>query len=285
MISTSVQRSERLIPALWHGARVALRRGGGQLGPTRLFRPIGAVIYTATARWLPMRTFARVVIASLCLALSACATKKFVRTEQYPLPAFPWPPPAPSARAELPRPLFEQSASQFALAGRLTTALEQAGYAEYSFYGAPGGFALVARLERIQDDGRSEPEGFRFLDPDAAEPFSLVTYISRLFFAPQGYYRQLVFVLTNHPFTADANATLESNNARRLLRSGANRLPSLYREKAVSRDHALTVLVYEFRKGPADRDVVTLEPGRLSGRVHLERSGILTALERPQPRP
>lgn len=204
--------------------------------------------------------------------------------EQFELPAFPWPPPTPSAQFGLPRSMFAAAPSQFAVGQQLTRALDRSGYSEYSFYRAPAGFALVARLERIREDGSAAPEELRFLQPGAEEPFSLGTYIRRLFFAPAGLYRQIVFVATDQPFTTDASETLTADKAARLLREGANRLPDEYRTFPFGPSHAVTALIYEFRKGPDDRDVVTLDPGRLAGRTHLERTGILPALERPDGR-
>ena len=142
----------------------------------------------------------------------------------------------------------------------------------------------MARLERIREDGSAAPEELRFLQPGAEEPFSLATYIRRLFFAPAGYYRQIVFVATDQPFTTNASETLTAEQAAQLLREGANRLPDQYRSFAFGPSHVVTALIYEFRKGPADEDVVTLDPGRIAGRTHLERTGILLALEHPDGR-
>jgi hypothetical protein len=200
--------------------------------------------------------------------------------DDFRLPEFPWPPPRPSAELTLLRTLFP-SAKQFEVGEQLTSALVQAGYSEYSFYSAPGGFALVSRLERVREDGTAAPQELRFLQPGAEEPFSLTAYISRLFFAPTGYYRLIVFVVTDQPFTTDASKTIVAEEATRLLRSGANRLPDAYRSRDFSPSHAITALIYEFRKDPGDRDVRTLDPGRFDGREHLQRAGILSALEHP----
>ncbi len=45
-----------------------------------------------------------------------------------------------------------------------------------------------------------------------------------MFFAPEGYYRLIVFVVTDRPFTA-TGAPIEEAKALRLLREGANVLP------------------------------------------------------------
>ncbi|MBL8550766.1 MAG: hypothetical protein JNJ73_12350 [Hyphomonadaceae bacterium] len=204
-----------------------------------------------------------------------------LRRAEVQLPDFPWPPPTPSARFVLQRTLLANARTQFDVGERLTSALDRAGYSEYSFYRAPGGFALVARLERMREDGSSAPGDLRFLSPDTSAPFSLGTYVQQLFFAPEGYYRQIVFVTSDKPFTTNPDDTLTAGEAAQLLRQGANRLPESFRQRQFTAAHRVTALVYEFRKGARDRDVTTLDPGRLAGRTHLQRAGILPALERP----
>jgi hypothetical protein len=196
------------------------------------------------------------------------------------LPPFPWPPPRPSSRDEIDRKLLVGDASPTlrSVADRLEAALRGAGY-EYSFYAVPaGGFALAARLERIDDDGAALGNDRRFLPPNAREPFDLSRYLSQLFFAAPGYYRMIALIVTDQPFVADTKA-LDSNRARSLPGSGASALPSSFAERPFGPDHRVFVLIYEFRKGDTDGDVAELEPGRLPASTHLSRSGLQRALE------
>jgi hypothetical protein len=214
-------------------------------------------------------------------AASDRITREIPRAPARTLPEFPWPPPAPSARTELARTLFvtaeRADVSLAAVGTSLVGALEQARYSEYSFYRAPGGFALVARLERMADDGTPLPEEFRFLEPGAREPFSLATYVKRLFFAPAGFYRQIVFVVSDQPFTA-TGPKLDAKGAARLLAEGANRLPREFEALPFTPRHGASALIYEYRKGAGEGDVAVLTPGRLPARTHLERAGILSTL-------
>ena len=141
------------------------------------------------------------------------------------LPRFPWPPPEPSSRLRLPREPFLDASDLDAAAFLLIEPLRKAGYWEYSFHRVPNGFALVTRLERINEDGSQAPEGLRYRLPSDEEPFSLSSYFERLFFAPQGYYRLIVFVVTDRPFTATGDP-IEEREALRLLREGINTLPA-----------------------------------------------------------
>jgi hypothetical protein len=197
------------------------------------------------------------------------------------LPDFPWPPPAPSAQVVLPNSLFQAAGkpapSLASVGAQLVKALEQARYFEYSYYRVPNGFALVARLERIGVDGTPLPEEFRFLLPGSQEPFSLAVYIKQLFFAPEGFYRQIVVVVTDQPFAATGDK-LDSSAAAKLLSGGANRLSNDFDTLPFTAAHRASALIYEFRKGAKAGDVSTLNPGRLGARTHLERAGIYQGL-------
>jgi hypothetical protein len=204
------------------------------------------------------------------------------RNDRAAFPAFPWPPPAPSSQLLLARENFinprRRRTSLYDVGERLTGALRRARYSEFSFYSVPNGFALVARLERFLDDGARAPDNFRYLQP-GDEPFSFTRYLTGLFVAPVGNYRQIAFIVTNHPFVASGKP-ISDEMAERLLRSGANALPSSYRYIRFGEDYAVTALVYEFEKRPREPALVRPARGRLGAQVHLERSGIEPALER-----
>ena len=196
------------------------------------------------------------------------------------LPNFPWPPAAPSEKMNLPHARIAAGLgarpSLAAVGGRLTGALQAAGYSEYSFFRVPGGFALVARLERFRLDGSPEPQGLRFLDPNAQTPFSLGAYVQHLFFAPEGFYRLIVFVVTDASFVASAPSP-NSDVATRWLRTGADTLPPSYDDLKFTNGHQVSALIYEFRKHGQD-PIATLEPGRLDARTHLLKSGLFAGL-------
>lgn len=192
---------------------------------------------------------------------------------------FPWPPPEPSARFAVPRGMVAAPDARLTLrqvSTRIGDALRRASY-EYSFYRAPGGFAVVARLERIADDGTPMTGDTRFLPPDAEAPFSFTDYIAQLFFAPAGYYRMIAFVVTDRAFAATGE-TLAASEAATLLTQGAVALPVSFARDEFTPEHAVHALVYEFRKGEGEGDVATLHPGRLTGETHIERAGLAAAL-------
>jgi hypothetical protein len=196
------------------------------------------------------------------------------------LPAFPWPPPTPTEQttlnASVVAALRSRNATLFDLGEHFKEALDRSGYSEIGFYDAPGGFAIISRLERIEEDGRPAPGDFRYMPP-GDEPFSLQQYLTSLFVAPVGRYRVIVFVVTNQAFAATGR-TIGAMEARSLLRRAANRLPDYFRYFPLSREHQITALVYEFERSANDERLRLLPESRLSARTHLERSGLYAAL-------
>ncbi|MGE0595951.1 MAG: hypothetical protein AB7P07_06285 [Hyphomonadaceae bacterium] len=197
-------------------------------------------------------------------------------------PPFPrWPPPRASARADLQREIFAGEANLGGVADRLMAALRGAGNARASYYSAPGGFALVARLERIRNDARPEQGAARFVEPraeDAFKPDDPLGFVEALFFAPEGRYRQVVFVVSDQVVGQSA-WSLTSDAAGELLDEGSPRLARPYRNLAFSPSHRVTALIYEFRKQGQGEAQVTL-PGRWNANTHLTRSGVLANLRR-----
>lgn len=210
-----------------------------------------------------------------------------------PMPVFPWPPPAASAELVLPNSIFfsaDRRPPGFRLnlpippsppgtvgwVGRIIlAALVSADYLEYSFYTAPHGFALVTRLERITQDGLPYPiETGRYAPPEWSDkPFSLTDYIQSLFFAPEGFYRQIVFVVTDQPFVTSAQR-MTVKQAEALLSGGFNSLLESAGAEPLTPAHSVTVLIYEYRKRSQPGDVDILIPSNLAAETHLRQAGI-----------
>ncbi|MGE0595950.1 MAG: hypothetical protein AB7P07_06280 [Hyphomonadaceae bacterium] len=197
-------------------------------------------------------------------------------------PPFPrWPPPRASARAQLPLTIFAGDASLGAVADRLMGALRDAGNARASFYTAPGGFVLVARLERIRNDARPQQGAGRFIEPrpgDENKPDDPLGFVEALFFAPEGRYRQVMFVVSDQVVGQGA-WTLSSDAATTLLNEGSSLLARDYRVIPMSSGHRVTALIYEFRKQGNVEATVAL-PGRWNANTHLTRSGLMSSLRR-----
>ena len=195
------------------------------------------------------------------------------------LPEFPWPPPSASASYVLPDKLFVSYRTVGEVAGAILGALEQNGYVERSFFRTPpGGVALVTRLERINDDGSPSAEGVRW---PAGEPHtstrSLLELLQGLFFVDPGHYRVIVFVVQDMPFSQSSEA-ITAQQAQTWLTFGANVLSPQIAALPFAGGH-VTVLIYEFASDGSKVQVVT---SQMTGKQHLERAGVLTALDQVQ---
>jgi len=200
------------------------------------------------------------------------------------VPKFPsWPPPQASGNMEIPQNLIPGKALRPRLmdvAAQLLTALDTTGYGERSFYSIPDGFALVSRIEQIYPDGRPKEGAERW--PVTAEPpriFSLRSYLQALFTSNPGYYRVIVFVVTDQPLVQKSADPTEYNNAPRdWVWSGANKIPTSVGFMDYTSAMSCTALIYEFRQASRNSPVSLDLPGLLPGKAHLEQSSLLKAL-------
>lgn len=193
-------------------------------------------------------------------------------------PEFPWPPPAASASYVLPDKLFELDRTVGEVAAAILAALEQNGYVERSFFRTdPGGVAMVTRLERINDDGSPSVERWPASAQRIDSTRSLMDFLHGLFFVDPGHYRVIVFVLQDLPFSQSADI-ITAQQAHAWLVAGTNVLSPDMAKLSFAGGH-VTVLIYEFASDGSKVQVVT---SQLTGKQHLERAGVLAALDPAQ---
>jgi hypothetical protein len=199
------------------------------------------------------------------------------------LPTFEWPPPQPSEQYVLPRNVFGDPSADlhFADIDRvLVSALGSAGYSERSYYAVPDGFALATRIEQIDADGTPKAPPARFaIDPQPVSMWRFKDYFQALLKGVPGYYRVLVFILTDAPFRASGQRPTEAQ-AIAFVSAGANVLPPQIGALPFAPAVNCTVLIYEFTRKPgADSDATQFaQPGRLDAMTHLVKSGLWTRL-------
>jgi len=194
------------------------------------------------------------------------------------LAAFPWPnPPAPSDTALIPPyllwPVGSEGKTLMDVARRLEGSIAAAGYLEPRYLGAGcNGFAIMLDLEQIEADGARKPGAAGFA-PSTAEPgFTLASYLKRLFYAPPGYYRQIVFVVSDQGIAATTPAPTPGD-LRAIAKDGSASLPPRYGELPFSWNYNVMAMVYEFEKGPSDGDARQIPPtGRLRAPQHLKKA-------------
>lgn len=194
-----------------------------------------------------------------------------------PIPQFPWPPPKASAFLDIPRNTLAKVSGRTLLkdvSDRLNTTLSQAGYREKSWYAIPSGFALVTRLEQFQRDGVPLPgEGRWSVKIIPKRPGNLAEYIAALFGANPGFYRVIVFTVTNVP-TIQLDKSPDRDEALSWLQKGANAIPMTIGNREFSVDYLCTAYIYEFEQRSADDEALLNIPSNLSADTHLEKSGI-----------
>jgi len=236
---------------------------------------------------------ARKLLAILCGSIAfvflvglACnsAAQTQVPTAVVAMPAFPWPPPKPSAIASL-----DLGASTTLSTAKLTLgdiddrideALVAGGYEEKSYFGIPGGFARVTRIEQINPDGLPDysnrwiPE----ISGMSIKEFSLSKYFEALFTAPKGHYRIFVFMVTSN-LIVQSGTPVSRDEAQDWIVEGANKLPTELRSAPYTEDHSCTVYVYEFVQPGYGEQAEQNVPSNITGKEHLERAGLWDKLE------
>jgi hypothetical protein len=192
-------------------------------------------------------------------------------------PFFPWPPPAPSDRRLLALAQLGGTlpATWGDVADRLMALLRDGGFSTWGFYSAPGGFALIPRLEQLDDEtGKALTGDARWaVDVRVASLgfFQRLTAV-RL---PKGAYRAFVFVLTTDPSSGGAitDAVRMFEIAKRWGTSGAADLPQAVRANRISDDQRLFLLLYEF-ESEVGGETTANTTARWSLDHHLRDAGI-----------
>ncbi|MGH8533132.1 MAG: hypothetical protein ACREV1_10525 [Gammaproteobacteria bacterium] len=231
------------------------------------------------------------IISTLLMSgflLAACEPHPPPYPDPYPdppgIPKFPWPPPRASTKEVIPSELLESKSGATSLRDverRISEVLRENGYFERSYYAVPDGFALVTKIEQINDDGTPKEGPQRWsLGVPRLYKFTLEAYLSALFLAPPGYYRVIVFIVTAHPIV-QSEAKVTPKETGDWLRAGADRLPESIGALDFSREgYACTALVYEFRRRTESDEPAILDPGNIPGRIHLVKAGLWEALTR-----
>jgi hypothetical protein len=201
------------------------------------------------------------------------------------IPEFQIPPPLASASEDVPRELLVGGKTHPLLGDverALNAAFEQCGYGDKKYYalrdasGVRDGFALASRLEHMNADGTANEDRWS-MEEVPMRKFSINDFVRALFYARPGYYRVIVFVLTNKPLIQDTQTRVNSNQARLWTQGGANALPREMAQMEYTVDYNCTALIYEF-KTLAGGEADFVEPSEISGKTHLEKSGLWAAL-------
>lgn len=191
------------------------------------------------------------------------------------IPQFDWPPPKASAEESIPdKWLRTGPATKLAdVADKFEKALRLAHYEQRSYYAVPRGFALATQLEQIKADGTPMPGADRWkIGTPSVSNLSLASFIKALAFAPAGYYRAIVFVVTDAPWV-QSSAAPSDDKIKGWAGGGAHALPASIGALPYGADYRARALIYEFEKGESG-PAKTLLPSPVSGEAHLDKGGI-----------
>jgi hypothetical protein len=194
-----------------------------------------------------------------------------------PPASFPWPPPRYSAVGifgqDFPRELLgDDSATVGTVYKKIYGALTACDPKFVTgLFGVKGGFALMAEMERVDADGQPAPGRYHFVT-GWYPPTSLSDYISRLFLEKPGYFRLIVFAVTD-----EANAHPGEENLPPIKNGVGHTLDELGTSSLPFKGRQCYALIYSFEKKPGSS---TIEPASvpLSAKVHLGKVGFLAAL-------
>ena len=252
--------------------RWAWKRWRSESKPRRLF-----VYNVSLPAWFSVLALTIFILSSSCNR-----SPKSGALPNNTMPAFPWPPPAASAETMIPDRWLStgEGADLSNVAVILEGALRAAKYPKWSYSSVPNGFALVSQMEQIKDDGTPSPEATRWsTDLPVVANMTLLEFIRALVNAQPGYYRVIVFIVTNQPWSRAGTKTT-GVEADKWLAEGFTWLPKSIGELPYGSDYRTTALVYEFRKASRDANATLLEPSLTSADDHLKKAGISEWLSR-----
>jgi len=198
-----------------------------------------------------------------------------------PSPHFPWPPPASSTMVVLPRTFFTSVPDLRTLGDLnllLAKVLDNGGYFERSYYVVPGGYAIVTRIEQIDQAGSPLQSPARWSRAKATPRYpTLRDWAVSLFRATEGNYRVILFVVTNIPFS-QSSSRIGMDEIDTWRTNGVNTLPIDLKEAKIPKDCNITALIYDFERGP-DAKVTFMTDGILDAVTQLKNTGIWAAFQ------
>lgn len=194
------------------------------------------------------------------------------------IPSFEFPPPKSSASCALPKEYFKSCRYLNKADTIIKKALEKAGYFGLTYYSVPNGFAMVTRMEKINEDGTSKKDPERWtLKKIPGFKIKIEDFFKILFFENKGYYRIIVFIITDKSFHT-SDKSVSDKEAQAWLNSGNLTLPESIGEKKFNTRYQVNALIYEFIKTETSSETVLADPSNLNAIEHLGKSNILTWL-------
>lgn len=193
------------------------------------------------------------------------------------LPTFPNPPPQPSARYIFNSSRIKNAKSYGDINDIVVNCLNHGGYQDkYNYFLFDEGFAIATDMEQINDDASPKPNNERWLQGSVnkfKETWSLRSYISKLFVSQPGYYRTIVFIISNSLNTFSPN-DFNKELFSKYISQGAIDLPPGIKSKSLEKNITVTALIYEFKKSENSLNALLITDA-IGGFEQLKRSSIV----------
>lgn len=164
--------------------------------------------------------------------------------------------------------------------------LSDCGYEERSYYqvkskksNSLSGYAIVAQMEQTDKDAYSLPLPARWKTKfNTQNNFSLESIMNALFGENPGFYRVVVFLVSEEPFVQSI-IRMNPEDANILVARGASDLDrDISNNLFSSSDYKCTLLIYEFEIPESGREAFLRVPSPHTGEIHLDRSGLKKAI-------
>jgi hypothetical protein len=182
--------------------------------------------------------------------------------------SFPFPPPEGYTQRVLDKSMFANCKTLEDADQIILNAIDHCRYDDHSYYAIPDGFALVTKVEEMNQDGSSVLGNDRFR---VNRGLSMTIFD---WFAPRrGYFRVFAFLVTDSSFKA-TKKPVSVDEAEGWVTQGVNVLPDEIGGEAFSDDYRCTVIVYEFNAPDANVQLQLINPPRLTANTHLDKSNI-----------
>ena len=164
-------------------------------------------------------------------------------------------------------------------------ALGKCGYTDTVLFQANDGFAVMTRIERLGENGRSMEEGRWDIEKRSLH-LGLRSFLTALLFAPDGEYRAFIIAVTDQELDRPGRTSLAQMSDE--VRGSNQLMPSIaVRELREANCYILTYVLTRSADGRLTTESKDMHS--LTGRQHAEQSGILPSMEslrtlRDQPR-
>ena len=149
--------------------------------------------------------------------------------------------------------------------------LHNAGYTELRYFAYRDGFALLTRIEVIDDAGKPAASRWDIVDPHVFK-FTVKSYIDSVFKGPPRRSRFMAFIVSDSDVETSSSAPTMGVLSKTFYEGVADDLPVELKHKTLGPDTKIHVFVYEFLrpKGDLNPDASLLVvPGTISARDHL----------------